>query len=199
MKKILILIAFAVISANTFCQAISDNAVIPVSITLNPILRLNIVSGGNIEFVINTIDQYTNGIANSDRYDTKFTVASSRDFNVTLQSEDATFIGTDDATHTLALNNLGYLISEDGSGAEGTNWNFNASGTDDPAIVTNGAVAIITSISNNGAGDVTQNSFTINWELGTSNGANMNANSLLQQSIAPDRYTTNIFLNLIAQ
>ena len=56
---------------------------------LNSILRLNVTSGGNIEFTINNIDQYTAGIANGTRYDTKFTVASSVDFNVLMYARMA--------------------------------------------------------------------------------------------------------------
>jgi hypothetical protein len=81
-----------------FGQAVNAQAIIPVSVTLNSILRLTGVSGGNIDFVVNTIEQYTNGINNGGgdaRYQTNFTVSASQDFNVTVRAEDLTFFGQD--------------------------------------------------------------------------------------------------------
>ena len=112
MKKItLSIIALFFAGQMSFAQAVSEHAIIPVSVTLNSILRLNVVTGGNIEFVVNTIDQYTNGISNSTQYTTNFTVASSTDFDVTLMAEDATLIGSDNSAHTMTLDNIGYSSS----------------------------------------------------------------------------------------
>lgn len=194
MKKISLLllsISFAFVS---YAQPVSDNAVIPVSVNLNSILRLNVTSGGNIEFTFTNIDQYTNGLENTDRYDTHFTVASSVDFDVVLSTEDATFIGADNPANTMDLDFVGYDIESNGSGAETTNWTFPA------GLVTlqqNPALPIVSSVANNGAGDVNQNSFIINWECGTP--ATHGGVSILASSIPADRYTTNVYLVLSAQ
>ena len=193
MRKLLFTLALAVLSQVSFGQAVNDQAIIPVSVTLNSILRLTVVSGGNIDFVVNTIDQYTSGINNGGgdaRYHTNFTVSSSQDFDVTLAAEDGNLMGQDSATHTMPLDNIGFDLTADG-GIVGTNWDL-------PTAVLPLALApqnIVTGMGGASAGDATQNNFTIRWRLGTREGT-MNGSSLLVQSLSPDRYITNVFLEL---
>jgi hypothetical protein len=195
MKKISTFLFAVLLSASmAFSQPVKDFGVIPIGVTLNSILRLNIVSGGNIEFVVNTIDQYTNGIANTALYDTYFTVASSEDFNVIMYSESNNMSGTD-LGGTMPSNNVGYIITNNGTGAVGTNWDFPIAAQDGLDIT---VTTIIAGIAHAAAGDPVQNSFIINWELGTSAGT-MNATSLLVQSIDADRYVVNALLVLEAQ
>jgi len=177
-------------------QPIQDNAVIPVSVTLNSILRLTVVTGGNIEFVVNTIDQYTSGIVTGARYTTNFTVSSSVDFDVEMSTEDATFLGTDNPTSTLPLNNVGYTVVANAaaSGADPGNWALSTI-----TGLSQAANKIVTGVVNASAGSADQNNFDIQWEMGTSAGGGMNAQSLLQQSISPDRYVTSVYLQLIGK
>jgi len=195
MRKLFFSAAMLLLSQVGFGQAVNDQAIIPVSVTLNSILRLTVVSGGNIDFVVNTIDQYTSGINSGGgdaRYHTNFTVSASQDFDVTIRAEDATFLGQDNATNTMPLDNVGFDLTESGSGAAPTNWTL-------PGAVlplTNGAQNIVTGAAGASAGDATQNNFTIQWRLGTSEGT-MNGSSLLAQSLTPDRYITNVFLELV--
>ena len=63
MRKLFLVAILALLSQVGFAQAVQDNAVIPVSVTINSILRLNVTSGGNIQFVFNTMAQYNAGIA----------------------------------------------------------------------------------------------------------------------------------------
>jgi len=196
MKKLTILLTAVLFSVTAaFSQPVSDHGVIPIGVTLNSILRLNITSGGNIEFIVSTIDQYSNGIANANRYDTHFTVASSVDFDVTLTPDQDDFVGVGDASNTLGLNNLGFTTVSEGLGTDGTNWNLAGLSVFTDAST---PVAIVTSIANHGAGDVGQNAFVINWEFGTTN-APMTTNTLLSQSIPADRYVINVLVDLIAQ
>ena len=194
MRKLLFTLALAVLSQVSFGQAVNDQAIIPVSVTLNSILRLTVVSGGNIDFVVNTIDQYTNGINNlgaDTRWQTNFTVSSSQDFDVTLAAEDATLMGQDDPANTMPLDNIGFDLTASG-GVIGTNWAL-------PAAVLPLAQAsqfIVTGVVGASAGDATQNNFIIRWRLGTSEGT-MNGATLLAQSLTPDRYITNVFLELV--
>ena len=195
MRKLLFTLALAVLSQVSFGQAVNDQAIIPVSVTLNSILRLTVVSGGNIDFVVNTIDQYTSGINSGGadaRWQTNFTVSSSQDFDVTLAAEDATLFGQDDPGHTMLLNNIGFDLTESGSGVDLTNWALPAT----VLALTNVAQNIVTGAVGASAGDATQNNFTIQWRLGTSEDA-MNGSSLLAQSLTPDRYITNVFLELV--
>ena len=92
----------------------------------------------------------------------------------------------------MPLDNVGLDLTESGSGTSGTNWNL-------PAAVlplTNAAQNIVTGLAGVAAGGADQNNFTIQWRLGTGEGT-MNATSLLAQSLTPDRYITNVFLELV--
>ncbi|MFP4605983.1 MAG: hypothetical protein ACLFNJ_11450, partial [Bacteroidales bacterium] len=89
MKKliVLLLVVFFGVNLQSFSQAVDDRAVVPVSVTLNSILRLNVESGGNIEFNFNTLEQYENGISGidqDDQYSTKLTIASSVDWDLIM-------------------------------------------------------------------------------------------------------------------
>lgn len=198
MKKLIYSLSLLLISQFGFGQAVNDQAIIPVSVTLNSILRLTVVSGGNIDFVVNTITQYQSGINNGGanaQYQTRFTVSSSQDFDVTLRAEDGTLIGQDNPAHTMPLDNIGYDLTEAGSGADGTNWDLPAA----VLALTNVAANIVTGAAGFAAGSAAQNDFTIQWRLGTSEDLAMNGSSLLAQSLDPDRYITNVVLELVAK
>lgn len=202
MRKLFYAMSLVLISQLGFGQAVNDQAIIPVSVTLNSILRLTVVSGGNIDFVVNTIGQYTTGInsAGTDaRYQTRFTVSSSQDFDVELRAEDANFLGQDNPTHTMLLNNVGLDLESNGTGADPANWALPGS----VLALTNNAQTIVDGVEGasgviGSAGNAEKNDFTIRWRLGTMQGT-MNAGSLLSQSLTPDRYITNVFLELVAK
>lgn len=236
MKKAIITGAIAlIITGSAFAQPVSDRAVIPLGVTLVQILRIHVTNGGNIEFVFNDIDDFKEGIPNSAGngfYDTDVEIASSTEWELDMGAEDLTLIGTDDPANSIALGNVGFACNWTGGNtccAAGSNVDATAAsiyydlhttaagaagtlnGLDDytgPAgrlLFTSGALF-------NG-GDVTDNSFTINWEAGTSGAtgisdfgvfpfagvgsANTNL-SFLEQSFTPDRYVTNVFLELSA-
>lgn len=204
MKKLSVLFVGLLLGMATIAQPVVDNAIIPVAVNLNSILRLNVSSGGNIEFTVNTLTQYSSGVnagGASDRYNTDFTVASSVDFDVLLYSETDALYGIDDPSRSIALDNVGYSIESTGTGVEGTNYTLEAGGSDPSAVVPltdNVAHQTVSSVAGAGAGDITQNAFRLRWRLGTTEGG-MNGATLLSQSFAPDRYTTNVFLVLQAQ
>ena len=198
--KAFLALGFLTIAAAANAQPVSDRAVVPVAVTLNQILRLNVTNGGNIEFVFNRIDQYENGIANSAMYDTDIDVSSSTRWELAIGAEDATFIGTDDPTNILfTLDNVGYQIISNGAHAFGTELT-------DPANANAGVVALTafsttvigsaSALAGGNSGDRDDNNFTINWECGTTNGT-MNATALIDQDLAPDRYVTNVLMDLV--
>ena len=166
---------------SSYAQAISDNATIPVSVTLNTIMRLNVVSGGNIEFAFNTINDYELGIANSTRYTTRFTVASSDDFDVNLHAEDGNFIGNDDVGNTMPLNHVGFTVVDVNTIGATVNTGYHD------------LAATVNIVDEGPADDVGTNVFDLEWECGT--GATTGG-ILLGAGIAPDRYSTNVFLVL---
>ena len=182
MKKLGILLVVTLMSLSSFSQAINDNAVIPVSVTLNSIMRLQVISGGNIEFVFSTIDSYANGISTGARYTTTFTVASSVNFDVTVNLEDATgFIGEATGT-TMPLAAVTFLLAEvSGAGTSTLLHTAQAAVADADAIITaagadNGGVA---------------HEFTMAWECGTTS-----PNTMTELSRDADRYSNNVFLTL---
>ncbi len=208
--KSIFLAGATVFSSLAIAQPISDVAVIPVAITINTTMRLNVVSGGNVEFVVNTISQYENGISNPNQgstdpiHDTRFTVASSRDFDVFMFAEDANFIGTDVSSagtvNTLDLGNVGYRLHEDGTHDDATHFDLIPESGDPVATLTNATTTQVVSHIDAGpgsAGGTDDNDFTINWELATADVVALNGlGTLLSQSIAQDRYITNVYLVL---
>ena len=197
MKKLGTFVVMLALGLPLLAQPVSDRAVVPVAVTLNQILRLSVTNGGNIEFVFNRIDQYENGIANAASYDTNIDIASSTRWTLSIGAEDATFIGTEDPITTLALDNVGYQIISDGNHAFATELT-------DPANANAGVVALTAfpttvigsaAAPNGNSGDVGDNTFTINWEAGTTNGT-MNATALIDQDVTPDRYVTNVLMDI---
>lgn len=185
MKKLVLGAAMLLFAQMGFSQMVSDQAVVPVSVTLNSILRLTVTSGGNIVFVFNTIDQYTSGIALSARTTTKFQVSSSRRYSVTMATESATFIGLETGNTTFALDNVGYTLAAAGGAAVVSTTTQGLLGTQ---VLTPGV----------GTPAGGNHQYDIAWEVGTS-GTGMNAASLAAQSLATDIYVNNIFLTLAPQ
>ncbi len=188
MKKLVILLLIAMLGVNlqSYSQAVDDRAVIPVAVTLNSILRLNVKSGGNIEFVFNTLNDYQNGIAPSAEYETVINVASSVNFRIDMYAEDSDLSGTDSlgTANTVPSTIFAYTVS--GGDATSTL----QGGTNQLAATTGNH--IVTNNTGN-AGDVSKNEFTIAWECGTTNTA---PQPILGQNFPADRYATNVFFIL---
>jgi hypothetical protein len=217
-KVILTTVAVFLIVAAGFGQAIRDRNVIPVAVNLNQVLRMTITNGGNIEFVFNTIDEYKNGIDGSASafYQTNFTVSSSTKWKLTYGAEDATFIGTDNPANTLALDNVGLGIGENGAhGFEAagnakntTDAELFSTPTDNASLVTALQAYPVDLIEDNdrpgfaNGGDAGDNDFTLTWYCGTSEagavGYEMNTEALIDQLVSPtpDRYQTNVIFEL---
>lgn len=205
--KLSLLGLVSLIAGSVIAQPISDVAVIPVAITINTTMRLNVVSGGNVEFVVNTISQYENGIdnptpaGNDEIHDTRFTVASSRDFDVLLFAEDACFVGTDVASagtvNTLALDNVGFTLHTNGLHQHNIEVDLVSDASESVVSLTNATNKVVVDHLSSSAGGTNDNDFTINWELATSRLVLINSSgSLLSQSIPQDRYITNVYLVL---
>lgn len=204
MKKyaLLLLIMFMGYHASSFAQAVDDRAVVPVSVTLNSILRLNVESGGNIEFNFNTLEQYQNGIdglpnvsGQNEQYSTKITVASSVDWDLEMGAEDDGLVSTD-TVGAVASMDLSYIIYEVWYGNAGlTSSDIDVPSSGSPKALSTGT-DIITSAAGN-AGDVNQNQFTIYWGCGVPNGdASASAGALMGSALTGGRYSTNVFFTL---
>ncbi|PCJ87767.1 MAG: hypothetical protein COA57_04220 [Flavobacteriales bacterium] len=204
MKKLkLTLIAATIFGGSLFAQPVSDVAVIPVAVTINTVLRLNVVAGGNIEFVINTIGQYYSGIENNLQHDTRFTVATSRNFVVQMGAEDVSLVGTDRGTalgaNSIPLNNIGYSMTATGNHGDPSEIALLVSGAAVTPLIGSFAAAagshLIVSNLSSSAGGTDDNAFTINWVCATPTLTLVTTQTtLLQQNIAQDRYITNVYL-----
>ena len=213
MKKLLLPIFVFGITFPGISQAVSDRNTVPVAVNLNRVLRMSVNTGGNIEFTFNTIDDYKNGLSgdaatstsanpatSNPMYVTTFTVAASTKWTLQYGAEEATFIGVDNPASTLALTNVGFNLASTGTHAFGTELvsTPTTGGTViadldvyPTALIADGANAAAN------AGDATDNAFTMTWRVGTAEG-DMNAIKLIEQSVTPDRYVTNVLFNLIA-
>jgi hypothetical protein len=190
MKKVLLgFLSLVFMGTVAFAQPVSDNAVIPMAITVQSIMRLNIKSGGNIEFVFSKIADITNGIVNSPAYDTHFDVAASQDWDLEIGTDAATF--TSDAG-TIALDLVELQIDDDVStrlGDGDVTSTFSAA----YAPLVNGPVDILTfdaggaNGTNVGAADT--NGFVIHWQCGVANPV---------VGTPAGRYTVNVYLSLVA-
>ncbi|MDA9782903.1 hypothetical protein N9B55_00675 [Vicingaceae bacterium] len=198
--KLTLVTLIGLFSSNSYSQPVSDRAVIPVALTLNQILRLNVEDGGNIEFVFNRIDDYETGIPNGAFYDTRLTVASSTRWQLDMGAEDATFIGVDNPANTLPLTYAGFQITAEGNHAFGVELTDPATANAAaiplaafPVTVIGSAAAGAAGATN--AGDVLDNIITVNWEANTAAilGATV---PLIDIDQVPDRYVTNVLLDL---
>lgn len=229
MKKSIITSAIAlIITGSALAQPVSDRAVIPIGVTLTQILRIHVTNGGNIEFVFNDIDDFKNGIANSNGngfYDSDVEIASSTEWELDMGTEDADFVGTDDPGNLMTIDNVGFACDWTGNniccnavgddvsrtGAYTNNTSIAGVGTTLNGLLQytgQGTCVLFTSGSAGNGGDINDNAFTINWEAGTGcatcvsdyvqAGGTSPANntSLLDQNLSPDRYVTNVFLEL---
>lgn len=203
MKKVSLIFSAMLFGALTIvAQPVADRAVVPVAVTLNQILRLNVVDGGNIEFVFNNVADYKSGLSGGTQYRTDFNVASSTPWSLLIYAEDATFNGNDDPGNTMDLGYVGYSIVNNGGAhlLDGNTISVVNNADTEAKILTNAASTLIgcavTTGTSNCAGDIDDNSFRILWQAGT--GANdMIQTSFIDAGLNPDRYTNNVFLDLI--
>jgi len=196
MKKYVILFLMIMMGyqASSYAQAVDDRAVVPIAVTLNSILRLNVKSGGNIEFNFNNLNQYQDGITNTTEYDTKISVASSVNWTLNMGAEDDGLLNIDEVSSTpttMNRNFIAYSVDYTGSRADATDYTITAGWNDLPHLNTS-ADDIITNAGTNAGGEG-QNAFTIHWECGTSN---TNGGSLLGSNLTGGRYATNVFFIL---
>ena len=181
---------------------------------------MSVITGGNIEFTFNTINQYKLGISGDQAtsnsqgrtqanpmYITTFTVAASTKWRLDYGAEDATFIGVDNPANTaLTLDNVGFSLTSTGAHAFATELvSAPTNGGAEVAALQAYPVVLIADGGNAAAanaGDATDNAFTMTWRCGTLEGGAttpMNTLALIEQGRAPDRYVTNVLFNLIAQ
>ncbi len=177
----------------SFGQAEDD---INISAAFSSSIDLTVTGGENISFVVATLDNYTNGLADPTAYNSTFVVNSSVSFKVDLTSTDF----TDGGGNILDARNFGYRISDAGTYAAGTNHLLMgaASATSDMAVLGTNR-EIITATGDGNAGNAAANAFNLKFELGTADvRAVSGLPTLLEQNIAPSTYTSVVTLTASA-
>lgn len=159
----------------------------------NPGLVINIVSGYSIQFDFDEIDEYIYGIVNAGQ-STFIRIGAIYDWKLQFKADQDMFYGTNDPAHQMLLNNVGVVVTSIGTNQDdGSNLVNNAKFA--PVALDNTDITLLTkgTLTNKGYG--IENSFTLDWEMGTRNG-NMNQVRMLDQMLAADSYTLNIILTL---
>lgn len=202
MKKILLGFLALFLAGNiAVAQPVSDNAVIPMGITLNSILRLTVISGGNIEFVFNTVADYQAGLFGT-AYKTSLQVESSSDWDLAILANDFTgSAGTFEPTvvdYSVSDNGGANTIVNSGAGAGATQYAgaalaSNVDGTGGTYIqVTNTSTPILTALDgNDGVGS--DNAFQLWWRCGHSTNILINNHTGVG---ATGRSSTSVLLTL---
>jgi hypothetical protein len=174
----------------------TDSDDINVTAVFKTSIDLNVVSGANISFLVESLDDYTNGLSDPTAYTSTFEVSASVNFKVDLSSTNF----TDGSGNTLNAQNFGYTIADAGTYQVGTNHLLDGGTTSPSALALLGANNTIVEATGSGnAGPATANRFNLNFELGT---AGVRALSglpiLLSQNIAPSTYTSVVTLTASA-
>jgi len=184
MKKLIFAFTVLLFSQFSFGQTVQDNATIPVSVTLNSILRLQVKTGGNIQFVFNTMDQYTSGIGYTAGTTTTFTVASSTNFSVSMGAEDDALYGVETGDRVLTTGSIPLnVVRFNVTGGTG----IMAAATDLPLTIVTAPTVIVDAGVSGAAGAA--NTFDVEWSAGTHAGLGV-------MDYPADVYVTNVFLNL---
>jgi hypothetical protein len=159
----------------------------------NPGLVINIVSGYSIEFVFDEINEYINGIQNAGQT-TFIRIGAIYDWKLQFKADQLMFYGSGDIAHQMELNNVGVVVNSIGTNMDDGSNIINYAKTAPVALESND-VTLLTKGTTTNKGYGIENSFTLNWEMGTRNG-NMNQTRMLDQMLSPDTYTLNIVLTL---
>lgn len=159
----------------------------------NPGLVINIVSGYSIEFIFDEINEYKNGIGGAG-HSTFVRIGAITDWKLQFKADQLMFYGTDDPAHQMELNNVGVTVTSIGTNLDdGSNIINNAKYN--PIALESNDVTLLTRGSTTNMGYGIENSFTLDWEMGTRNG-NMNPTRMIDQNLAADDYIVNIILTL---
>jgi len=211
MKKLLLgILSVLIIVQFSYAQPVSDNAVIPMGITLSSVLRLNVVSGGNIEFVFNSISDFQNGLE-GDMYRTNLTVASSTNWSLSVYAAD--FAGS---AGNFGVGIVDYCVEDNGGGnpisatdpgvglGKGSNYTgtaiYTGAGTGNFISLTNASATVLSPNTDGNDGVAADNNFFIRWRCGIPTTAPVPGPGLINSwtGTGPGRSSTNVLITLTA-
>jgi hypothetical protein len=193
MKKLVLLFGlFLALQAAMMAQVTTGN--ITFNAHLNQTFNLIIVNGGVQEITFANAADYNNGVIEAVGIlpgTSLINIEATEDWNLTIECPDFLPFGATPGTGVIPIDNLGYEITENGLhtlvGGEVTY----TGGNPDPVALTNATAALISLGTVSNAGDVTDNAFTLHWQMGTMLG-DMHPTSMFDQMAAGD-FTTGDF------
>ncbi|MDX2285057.1 MAG: hypothetical protein NW241_12905 [Bacteroidia bacterium] len=193
-----IVLFFALLLSFGAIAQTDDTDEINISAAFSSSIDLTVTSGDNISFVVASLEQYTDGLADPAgvAYSSIFEVNASVDFKVDLSSTDF----TDGAGNTLNAGNFGYTLEDAGTYQVGTNHLLlGGSATPSSMAVLGAPQTVVEAAGSGNAGPATANRFKINFELGTAAARAVSGlPTLLSQNIAPTTYTSVVTLTASA-
>lgn len=203
MKKI-VLILGAVFAMQTAMVAQITEGEVVFNAHLLSTFNLN-VDGVDQEITFANAADYNNGVVEAVGVLPGITVISveaTEDWNLTIECPE--FIGyagpNGAGTGTIPPENLGVTITEDGDHGLATGEVIYTGGNPDPQGLTIAAAALISVGANSNAGDITDNAFTLHWQMGTMLGT-METTSMFDQMANGDfstgDFTTTATLTLV--
>ncbi|MDX2249565.1 MAG: hypothetical protein SF052_22465 [Bacteroidia bacterium] len=191
--KVSLLLCITLAFANLI-KAQSDD--INISAAFSSSIDLTVTSGANISFVVATLDNYTNGLADPTAYNSEFEVNSSVSFKVDLTSTNF----TDAAGNVLDAANFGYTIADNGTNVAGTNHLLLGDVNTPSAMAVLGTNnEIVTATGSGNAGNAAANAYVLKFELGTAAARAVSGlPTMLEQNITPGTYTAVVTLTATA-
>jgi hypothetical protein len=206
MKIFFTSILILILSQSLFSQVIKDRNVVTMGVTLTQILRLNIDQENGIGFEYDNYKVVVNINGNSGRNlnnQTKISVMSSVRWKILYGSETPYFIGMNNSSNTMDINNIGFELINVGLHSFGYEGELRSPPTNNATQVSALETYPTILIEDNdnryaNAGDDMDNSFIIKWRCGTSENG-MNPISIINQNINPDTYYVNVLIELIAE
>jgi hypothetical protein len=186
MKKVLLgLISIFMAGQISFAQPVSDMAVIPMGITVQSVMRLNVTKGGNIEFVFKSAADVNAGLPSTGAYGTTYetagTISASQNWDLDLTVDETDFIADNNGGNNLPLNVVSLDVITNAGGTPVTQND----------VVLSTPLTLIDANGTNTLGDGL--TFNIRWACGVA--------ALASQSVigtAAGRYSANIILTLSA-
>jgi hypothetical protein len=191
MKKLVLLLGL-VFALQAAMMAQDTDGNITFNAHLNQAFNLIIVNGDVQEITFATAADYNLGVIEGVGIlpgTSLINIEATEDWDLTIECPDFLPFGATPGTGVIPIDNLGYEITENGAhGLVGGEVIYN---TPDPTALTNATAPLISMGANSNAGDITDNAFTLHWQMGTMLG-DMHATSMFDQMAAGD-FTTGDF------
>jgi hypothetical protein len=189
MKKLVLLLTLMfALQAAMMAQNTTGN--ITFNAHLNQTFNLIIYAGDVQEITFGTAAAYNLGVtAGAGIVDgiTGIRVEATEDWNLTIECPDFTPFGVNGGTNSIPLENLGYVISENAGHGNGDEVTYT---TGLIMFVPDVTTDLITVGPNGNAGDITDNDFSLTWEMGTADMQTLNGLGSMFDQMANGDFTT---------